>query len=244
MCRVLGVVFTKEFPLGTLNDLRHVSEVGIVPGEPERGHNDGWGIVSFASGSPRYIGRSPRPMRMDPSFDAAITDVRKLDSPNILIAHARAASKGGPKMENTHPFIVGEIVLAHNGTVQDLRPPLGAIPKGESDSEILALLVSDRLRALTDLRAAIKSVIVEEILHRSFSAAVMLVSNGKTLYGYRDYGDPSKSDYYDLKIARCDDYVAIYQETLMEYPGDITQVQMGELVSVSEDLTVERELVH
>jgi len=243
MCRMVGVVFQNEFPLGALRDLQHVSEIGIVPGEEEPGHNDGWGLVSFRSGSPRYVGRSPRPLRMDPSFDSALQDVQRLTSPNILIAHARAASKGGAKMENTHPFIANGIALGHNGTVYDLEPPEGTTPKGESDSEVLTILVSERCKEGHDLGSALEAVITEEIVPRGFTAAILIASDGRKLYGYRDYTDEAKSSYYDLRIARCADFVVLFQETFMGYSGDQSQVKKGELVSVSLDLTVERRLV-
>jgi len=240
MCRMVGVVFHGEFPAGTLNDLRHVAEIGAIPEENERGHRDGWGIVSFVNGSPRYVGRSPRPMHLDPSFDAAMQDVQRLRSPNILIAHARAASKGGAKMENTHPFVINGIVVGHNGTVHGLEPPSGKVPKGESDSEILAMLLAERYAESEDLGLAIKSLASKDIRGKDFSAAVLLVSDGKTLFGYRDYKRDVRASYYNLKIARCKDYVALYQETFMGYSGDLAQVSKGELVSISLDLSVKR----
>lgn len=244
MCRMVGVVFRGDFPTGTLRDLQHVSEIGRVPDEDEPGHNDGWGIVSFMAGSPRYVGRSPRPMRMDPSFDSALADVPRLSHPNILIAHVRAASRGSAKMENTHPFIVDGIVLGHNGTVYDLLPPKDASPKGESDSEVLAMLVAERFEEKRDLRSALRSVIVEDIFPRKFSAAILLVSDGRKLYGYRDFTDESKGDYYDLRIASCSDHVALFQETYAGYSVEVSQLRKGELATVSLDLSIEREMVH
>lgn len=240
MCRMVGVVFRESFPVDTLVDLRHVSEVGRVPGEEEPGHNDGWGIVSFMAGSPRYIGRSPRPMRMDPSFDSALADVRRIVPPNILIAHARAASSGGAKMENTHPFVVDGIVLGHNGTVYDLALPRNKAPKGETDSEILAMLLAERFQEKRDLASALQSLILEEISSRKFTAAMLLASDGKVLCGYRDFTDDAKADYYDLRIAKCTDHVALFQETYLGYSGEVSHLSKGELVTVSPDLSIRR----
>lgn len=244
MCRMVGVAYRGEFPVGTLNDLRHVAEVGAVPDESERGHRDGWGIVSFMNGSPRYIGRSPRPMHLDPSFDSAVQGTQTLQTPNILIAHARAASRGGAKMENTHPFVIDGIVLAHNGTVYSpLRKTEKTAPKGESDSEILAMLLAEKFDETKDLERAFKSLVVEDLGGKDFSAAILLVSDGKTLFGYRDYKSDDRASYYDLRIARCKDYVALYQESFMGYSGDVSQVAKGELVSVSMDLTIKRRML-
>ena len=243
MCRMVGVVFRDRFPRGTLTDLRHVSEIGKVPGEKEPGHKDGWGIVSFRNGSPRYIGRSTRPAFIDPSFDSALEDIPELDSPNILIAHARAASAGGATLANTHPFVVGGIVLAHNGTIKNFDPATKLKPKGETDSERLLLVLTDRLEETGDLRSALKSLIRDDIRRHKFSAAILLVSDGKNLYGYRDYSDSRKASYYDLRIAKCEDYVSLFQETCLGYDARTTRVKKGELVSVGLDLKIRREML-
>lgn len=244
MCRMVGVVFRKEFPIGTLNDLRHIAEVGEIPGEKERGHRDGWGVVSFMNGSPRYVGRSPRPMHLDPSYDSALQDIQKLRTPNILIAHARAASKGGARMENTHPFVVGGVVLAHNGTVHSsLRTPRTSVPKGESDSEVLAMLLADRVEETRDLETALESLVVEDLGGKDFSAAIILASDGETILGYRDYKDEERASYYDLWLARCRDYVAFYQQSYIGYSGELSQVSKGELVSVTKDLSIRRRML-
>jgi predicted glutamine amidotransferase len=180
---------------------------------------------------------------MDPSFDSAFADVHKMSPPNILIAHARAASKGGAKMENTHPFVVDGIALGHNGTVYDVVPPKDMKPKGGTDSEVLAMMVAERFDEKRDLKSALRSVILEDIVTRRFTAAVLLVSDGRILCGYRDFTDEAKRDYYALKISRCSDYVVLFQETHMGYSGDIAEVDKGEMVSVSLDLSVTRETV-
>jgi len=241
MCRMVGVVFKDDFPLGTLVDLRHVSQVGRVPGNKEPGHRDGWGIVSFRGGNPRYIGRSPREAFLDPSYDSALEDIPALEAPNIVIAHVRAASKGGVALVNTHPFIVDGIVLGHNGTVHDFQPATSRKPKGDSDTERLLLLLADRMEEKGDIKTALKSVISEDIAEHKFSAAVLMVSDGKVLLGYRDY--TKWPEYYDLRIAKCGSYVSLFQESCLGYGVRTSQVKKGQLVSVGLDLNVRREMV-
>ena len=170
MCRMVGVVFRNEFPMGTLTDLRHLSEVGKIPEEEQLGHRDGWGIVSFRNGTPRYVGRSSRPAFLDPSFDSALEDIPELAGQNILIAHVRAASEGTALLPNTHPFVVDGIVLGHNGTIENFHPRTTRKPKGETDSERLALLVADRYDEKGDLRMALKSVALSEVYSRATSS--------------------------------------------------------------------------
>ena len=243
MCRMVGVVFRGEFPTGTLDDLRHISEVGIIPGEEERGHRDGWGLVSFRNGSPWYIGRSPRPLFMDPSFDAAVKEIPRLATPNILLAHARAASAGGASLANTHPFVVNGLVVAHNGTITDYNPITRDRTKGETDSERLALVLADRYVETGSVKLAIESVVKNDFRSHKFSAAILLVSDGNVLYGYRDYSDERKSNYYDLKIAACEDYVTMFQESHIGYGGEVTGVRKGELVAIDKDLGITRQMI-
>lgn len=243
MCRMLGAVFRREFPLEMLADLRNLSEVGKIPGYEELGHRDGWGIVSFRDGNPRYIGRSPRPAFLDPSFDSAVADIPKIVAPNILIAHVRAASKGTATLPNTHPFVIGQMVLGHNGTIEDFFPETRRKPKGETDSERLALLVADRFEEKGDLREAMKSVISAELSEHEFSSAIMLASDGKRLVGYRDFSKKDMADYYDLRICKRSGSVALYQQSTYEYEGTLSRIKKGELVTVGLDLKVEREKV-
>ena len=243
MCRMVGVVFRSQFPMGTLADLRRVSEVGKIPEEKERGHRDGWGIVSFRNSTPRYIGRSPRPAFLDPSFDSALEDIPELGAPNVLIAHVRAASKGTVTLPNTHPFVVDGIVLGHNGTIEDFHPRTSRKPKGETDSERLTLLVADRYDEKGTLGAALKSVILEELSEHDFSSAIMLASDGKALFGYRDYARKDRARYYTLRMCQCKDYVSLFQETSLGYKGRLSSVKKGEMVSVGLDLKVKRERI-
>jgi predicted glutamine amidotransferase len=243
MCRMVGVVYRDEFPMETLTDLRHLSGIGKIPDEDELGHRDGWGIVSFRNGTPRYIGRSPRPAFLDPSFDSALEDIPDVGAPNILIAHVRAASKGTATLANTHPFVIGNIVLGHNGTIEDFFPKTTRKPKGETDSERLALLVADRMDEEGDLGDAMRSVICHELSEHEFSSAIMLASDGKTLYGYRDYAKRNRANYYDLWISKCRGYVAFYQQTILGYGGSVSRVKKKELVSVGLDLKVRRQRI-
>ncbi len=239
MCRMVGVVSRGQFPIDVLTDLRMISKQGEVPGHMQRGHRDGWGIASFVDGFPVYLGRSPKWAAEDPSFEIAVNKASKLRPPSIVIGHVRAASRGKAKLVNTHPFIVGGLVLGHNGTIKGLKPLAERKSRGETDSELLALVLADRYEKEHDLRTALKAVIRDEVLDREFTAAILLVSDGKTLCGYRDYAE--NGGYYDLRVATGKESIVLFQETTNGIDGSISQVKRGELVSIGLDLEVERE---
>lgn len=245
MCRMVGIVFRDRPNVGSFRDLQHVAEVGLVPdqGDEPPGHRDGWGITSFRAGSPRYIGRSGRPMHLDPSYDAALADVVSLEGPNIVIAHARRGSEGSRSLANTHPFIGDGIVFAHNGTVKGFHPETTRAAKGQTDSERLFMALLDRMDEKKDLGAALKSLVLEDIEGHEYTAAILLASDGKEMFGYRGYSDEKDAWYYQLNISRCPDNVTLFQETVQGYVGDMKSLRNGEMAKVSISLEVSSEKI-
>ena len=241
MCRMVGVVFRGEFPITTLTDLRRLSKVGKIPDEKERGHRDGWGIASFNGGRPYYIGRSTRPAYRDPTYNEAVAAIMRLERPNMLIAHVRAAFSGGIALENTHPFLADGLIFAHNGTVTGFRADGCGRAKGQTDSELISLLVADRLKEKGALFSAMKSVVREEIDGHEFTGAVFLASDGRSLTGYRDYSVADRAGYYSLEMAKCRDYVALFQEIVVGCDGERLEIGKRELVSVTPELEVTTE---
>ncbi len=241
MCRVVGVVFRGSFPSNVLTDLRYAAEHGRVPGTKKVGHPDGWGVVTFDSSRPFYIVRDPSPIFEDPGFPSAEEKLSRLPAPGIVIAHARHSSRGSKRLENTHPFIVGKVALAHNGTVNGLEPPVSLEPKGGTDSEILALHLARYYEAEGDLRSAMRSLVHGTIRGREFTGAIILASDGKILAGFRDYQE--SPDYYVLRIARLEDCVVLFQEAGSKYAAGSELIGKGELATVDLELNVTKETV-
>ena len=132
MCRMAGVVFRSTFPAEVLEDLREVARTGRIPDEPEPGHRDGWGVVSFVGGVPIFLERRADPIFDDKHFDPAVKQAAKLHRPNILIAHARAISGTPATIPNTHPCVVHGVLLAHNGTQLRFDPKAPHTPARRS----------------------------------------------------------------------------------------------------------------
>ena len=234
-------MFKGAFPMRSLMDLRHFAEIGKVPdqGIELDGHRDGWGMVSFSNGSPYYLGRSPRPIHMDPSFDSALTGIAGLERPNVLICHARRGSEGEVNLQNTHPFISSGVTFAHNGGVKEFHPRTSYIPRGTTDSERLFALFIDRYERLGDVGTAIESILEDDVRKHEFTGLIFLVSDGRHLYGYREHGKGRDSSYYNLKYLVGDDNVVVYQESCSDDDGRAIQVDNGSLIKVGMDLEVD-----
>jgi predicted glutamine amidotransferase len=243
MCRMVGVVFRGPFPYASLDDLRHMAEVGKVPdqGDEEDGHRDGWGMVSFRRASPFYLGRSARPIHIDPSFDQAAKVISTLEAPNILICHARRGTEGATNIQNTHPFVTGNVVFAHNGSVKGYHPRTTYAPRGDSDSARVFSVFVDRYSETRDVRDALKMMLDDSLHKHAFTGLIFLISDGTRLYGYREYGPGRDAEYYNLKMARSGDKVVLFQQSGIEYPEGVEQIRSGELVTIGLDLSVSRE---
>ncbi|HIH00898.1 TPA: hypothetical protein HA259_02270 [Thermoplasmata archaeon] len=243
MCRMIGVVFHSSFPYDALDALRHVAEVGKVPdqGDEEDGHRDGWGMVSFRRGSPYYLGRSARPIHIDPSFEQASKDISSLERPNILVCHARRGTQGATNLQNTHPFVTGGIVFAHNGSVMEYHPETVFRPRGDSDSARVFSRFVDEYSKGRDVRDAMVGLLADSVHGHEFTGLIFLVSDGKSLYGYREYGPGRDAEYYNLKLMRRDDRAILFQQGDVQCSEDVEQVGNGELVTIGLDLRVKRE---
>ena len=126
-------------------------------------HPHGWGIAWYR-GARVEVRRGLLPAHQDEAFVEAARAARS----RVVVAHVRDASVGPVAAENTHPFVHGRWVFAHNGTVARFRRSarlraaveaeidrdLRALLAGETDSERCFLLFLTRLRARAPLERA------------------------------------------------------------------------------------------
>jgi glutamine amidotransferase len=115
-------------------------------------HADGWGLATVDHDGEPHISKSVQPAYADPQFDELAKSVA-----TTLVAHVRQASVGRKALENSHPFVHGRWIFAHNGTLEEFsarkRPLLDAIPddlrqtiRGDTDSEHVFLFWLSQLR--------------------------------------------------------------------------------------------------
>jgi len=171
-------------------------------------HPHGWGIGWWEGGQPR-VRRGLLPAHSDGAFlDAG----RAIRAP-VVVAHVREASVGPVRQENTHPFLHGRWLFAHNGTVTrfkdrsevrdalwaEIDPDLRRELRGDTDSERCFYLFLSRLRAragldhpgLTDVRRALAETtaavlrIADDGPGAKPSSLTFLVSDGRLLAASR-----------------------------------------------------------
>lgn len=162
MCRLFGQRADPDFdvcePLcGAENALRTQSHQ----------HPHGWGIGWYLGRVPE-VRRGTVPAHADEAFVRAARAARS----HLVVAHVRDASVGRIRPENTHPFVAGHWIFAHNGTVARFResgrvraaieaeiaPRLRRRIRGDTDSERCFYLFLTRLAAAGPGQASLPQV--------------------------------------------------------------------------------------
>jgi len=202
MCRMIAAISPYPLPAGA--PVRLARELGRLSlwgrSSDGRGHPHGWGILGLRGGRLVEYHRSTEP--------AWGSNYGEAFSADILLLHARKASKGEVRLENTHPFVTlrggGIWGLAHNGTIhgwerllpQDRRADM----LGSTDSEALLLSLSER----GDLLSAFESLsaLRDRSEELGVESATCLLTDGSSLLAFR--GGSKKLDYYTLHWCRFD----------------------------------------
>ena len=155
MCRLFG--FRSVIPSQVHRSL--VNADNALAFQSER-HPDGWGVAYYVDDAP-HVTRSAATAIEDQLF----ARVSGVVSSQTVLAHIRKATVGATNVLNCHPFQYGRWVFAHNGDIPDFQrcreaveneiaPRLRRFILGDTDSERVFFLVSERPMELDVLRAA------------------------------------------------------------------------------------------
>lgn len=152
MCRLLASRSAKPAPLyrGLLSGDNSFSFQSLE-------HPDGWGVAYYVAGAPHLV-KGTLPAISDEVFERVSL---WLESTTTL-AHVRRATTGKISVPNCHPFQFGPWVFAHNGFIRNfsanrekllerVSPSLRSFVLGETDSEVMFVLLLSRLSERIDL---------------------------------------------------------------------------------------------
>ena len=107
----------------------------------------------------------------------------------IGIAHTRWATHGGPTTNNAHPHATDEVAVVHNGIIENfksLRDALiarGRVFTSETDTEVVAHLISEKVEVGIDPIHAVRDVLPQ--LRGAFALAILFRSRPDLLIGAR-----------------------------------------------------------
>lgn len=181
MCRLLGIrangAVDLQFSLvGAPRSFSALSE--------ENPH--GWGMGWYEHGEP-HLYKEPSPAADSEAFHNQAV----YQESDLFICHVRFASVGAVSRENSHPFRFGNWLFAHNGSLSR-EPLLEALEEryqahieGQTDSEVYFYWLLQHIDQEKDVVRGIQAALLG-VRDCSYSGLNFLLSDGETLYAYRD----------------------------------------------------------
>ena len=162
MCGIVGHVGTEQAAPILVDGLKRLEYRGY----------DSAGVAVHVSGGDIKVVRAVGKLR---NLEAQLTAAPLAGS--VGIGHTRWATHGRPSEVNAHPHVAGPIVVVHNGIIENhlaLRARLeerGAKIASDTDTELVAHLVSFKVKEGLDLEGAVRAALRE--LHGAYAIAVL-----------------------------------------------------------------------
>lgn len=205
MCRLYGVAFfgDREYERDYSRIAFHLANLMIISEESNGGDGNGFALLHkdaqafvFRSRKKAYdlvYQFSPK-YRYSKMFRETISHFPSIWS---FMGHTRVTTNGNSlNIQNLHPFVVGDIIGAHNGTIYNFKDlwgtnPIGE-PKSENDSEVIFAMLNHYESSLSDCKE-IANVLAEMYGSLAISAttqrspqSLLLVARERSLVVYED----------------------------------------------------------
>lgn len=217
MCGIIGIVGKEEVAPRLVDGLRRMEYRGY----------DSAGVCTV------YQGELVR-RRAPGKLANLVKELEAHPAPGIIgIAHTRWATHGAPTQNNAHPHATQEVALVHNGIIENFRPlreeleARGRRFESETDSEVVAHLVSEAIEAGKDPAEAVGAVLPR--LRGAFALAIAFRSHPDLLIGAR-LGSPLVVGYGEGETYLGSDALALAPLT-----QKITYLEEGDWVIVTGD---------
>lgn len=173
MCGIIGIVSHKDVAVRLLDGLKRLEYRGY----------DSAGVAITYDGK---IGRR----RAAGKLHNLASELEAAPLPgNIGIAHTRWATHGGPTTNNAHPHATGEVAVVHNGIIENFKPlrdeliARGRVFTSETDTEVVAHLISEKVEAGMEATDAVREVLPQ--LQGAFALAILFRQHPNLLIGAR-----------------------------------------------------------
>ena len=173
MCGIVGIIGQEDVAARLLDGLKRLEYRGY----------DSAGIATVEDGAIKRRRASGKLSNL-----AKVLDAEPLPGA-VGIAHTRWATHGGPTTNNAHPHATDEVAVVHNGIIENFKPlrealiARGRVFTSETDTEVVAHLVSEKLEAGADPIDAVRDVLPQ--LRGAFALAILFRSQPDLLIGAR-----------------------------------------------------------
>ncbi|MCF4995253.1 glutamine--fructose-6-phosphate transaminase (isomerizing) [Pseudomonas syringae] len=178
MCGIVGAVAERNITAILLEGLKRLEYRGY----------DSAGVAVYTN--EETLERMRRPGKVS-ELEAALAEHPLVG--RLGIAHTRWATHGAPCERNAHPMFSDDLAIVHNGIIENHEPlreqlkGLGYVFTSDTDTEVIAHLLSHKLKELPDLTAALKATVQE--LHGAYGLAVISAKQPDRLVAARS-GSP------------------------------------------------------
>lgn len=162
MCGIVGAVAERNITAILLEGLKRLEYRGY----------DSAGVAVYTNDA--NLERMRRPGKVS-ELETALAEQPLVG--RLGIAHTRWATHGAPCERNAHPHFSGDIAVVHNGIIENheaLREQLkalGYVFSSDTDTEVIAHLLTEKLKQQPDLTVALKATVKE--LHGAYGLAVI-----------------------------------------------------------------------
>lgn len=149
------------------------------------------------------------------------------------IAHTRWATHGAPCERNAHPHFSGDLAVVHNGIIENheaLREQLkalGHVFTSDTDTEVIAHLLNEKLNEQPDLTAALKATVKE--LHGAYGLAVISARQPDRLVAARS-GSPLV-----IGLGLGENFLASDQLALRQVTDRFMYLEEGDIAEIRRD---------
>ncbi|MGN6358065.1 MAG: glutamine--fructose-6-phosphate transaminase (isomerizing) [Novosphingobium sp.] len=173
MCGIIGIVGKEEVADRLVDGLRRMEYRGY----------DSAGVCTLDGG--RLVRR-----RAPGKLGNLVIELARDAAPGTTgIAHTRWATHGAPTAANAHPHATAEVALVHNGIIENFRQlremltARGRKFESETDSEVVAHLISEEIEAGKSPEEAVKAALPQ--LRGAFALAIAFRRHPDLLIGAR-----------------------------------------------------------
>jgi glucosamine--fructose-6-phosphate aminotransferase (isomerizing) len=173
MCGIIGIVGKEQVADRLVDGLRRMEYRGY----------DSAGVCTLHDGN---LVRRRAPGKLN---NLVVELARNPAAGTTGIAHTRWATHGAPTTSNAHPHATGEVALVHNGIIENFRQLREALAgrgrtfESETDSEVVAHLISERIEAGATPQEAVKAALPK--LRGAFALAIAFRRHPDMLIGAR-----------------------------------------------------------
>jgi glutamine---fructose-6-phosphate transaminase (isomerizing) len=150
------------------------------------------------------------------------------------VGHTRWATHGRPSEENAHPHLGGDgtVAVVHNGIIEnfsELKAELegrGAVFRSETDTEVIAHLIAERVEAGETLRIALAGVF--QRLEGSFAVAAVSVGEPGKVVAARHQSP------LVVGLGEGENFLASAVQALLGETHEFLVVENGEIVEIAD----------